>query len=338
MRHAAKVAEGAPFSGVPAGCDALLSSEVDYAVTYNDDGFASIAFADHYLIGSAYSEYEALRCVNVDLSTGESFELDSVLTLTEDMANAWADDFLASDENAEFTLGLWGRDEFVRALRGEGAQDHGDRVSATFYVDPQGRIVLGVTFAVSDGEGSISRGWHDAVGVPARRAGEGEEAVGLLGPCDAARPEPPASSGARAAVRSLLVDARDGHAAQPFALFAGRGFHDRGRGLRNQREPFGVARMRILVVGVHARRERRVRARGNPVGFASSVNVTTAPASAGSPTRKSSTTSRLRASSCARRASARGRGHAPAARTRGARGRCSRETPPRQQPGAVGSR
>ena len=92
------------------------------------------AFADHYLIGSAYSEYEALRCVNVDLSTGESFELDSVLTLTEDMANAWADDFLASDENAEFTLGLWGRDEFVRALRGEGAQDHGDRVSATFYV------------------------------------------------------------------------------------------------------------------------------------------------------------------------------------------------------------
>lgn len=166
MRHAAKVAEGAPFSGVPAGCDALLSSEVDYAVTYNDDGFASIAFADHYLIGSAYSEYEALRCVNVDLSTGESFELDSVLTLTEDMANAWADDFLASDENAEFTLGLWGRDEFVRALRGEGAQDHGDRVSATFYVDPQGRIVLGVTFAVSDGEGSISRGWHDAV-VPA---------------------------------------------------------------------------------------------------------------------------------------------------------------------------
>ena len=28
------------------------------------------------------------------------------------------------------------------------------------------RIVLGVTFAASDGEGSISRGWHDAV-VPA---------------------------------------------------------------------------------------------------------------------------------------------------------------------------
>ena len=55
MRHAAKVAEGAPVSGVPAGCDALLSSEVDYAVTYDDDGFASIAFADHYLIGGAYS-------------------------------------------------------------------------------------------------------------------------------------------------------------------------------------------------------------------------------------------------------------------------------------------
>ena len=237
MRDAAKVAEGAPFSGAPAGCDALLSSEVDYAVTYNDDGFASIAFADHYLIGSAYSEHEALRCVNVDLSTGESFELDSVLTLTEDMANAWADDFLASDENAEFTLGLWGRDAgTVRAPSGRGSTGPRRPRVRDVLCRPARKDRAGRDLRRQRRRRRRLRGWHDAV-VPADVLEKAKKQSAFWDLLERRRPEPPASSGARAAVRSLLVDARDGHDAQPFALFAGRGFHDRGRGLRDQADP-----------------------------------------------------------------------------------------------------
>ncbi|MFR2588043.1 MAG: hypothetical protein ACLS9I_09115 [Adlercreutzia equolifaciens] len=68
---------------------------------------------------------------------------------------------LASDENAEFTLGLWGR--FVRA---SGARHRPRRPRVRDVLcRPARKDRAGRDFAVSDGEGNISRG-YDAV-VPA---------------------------------------------------------------------------------------------------------------------------------------------------------------------------
>lgn len=150
------------YSGIPADCDALISSEVDYAITYNTDSFISIAFSDNYCIGSWYSEFVMLRCVNVNLETGEVYELESVLTVTEDIAEHWVDTFLAASDHGEFAIGLWGREEFVRTIMGQGTGDHNDRMSTTFFVDAEGNVNLGVTFAASDGQGSLVRSWWDA--------------------------------------------------------------------------------------------------------------------------------------------------------------------------------
>lgn len=149
--------------------DALLSSHVTWAVTYNTDDFVSVSFSDDYCIGSYAGEYLRLRCVNMNLRTGETYAFDDVLTMNEEIAQRFVDTLAVNNgtdldgdgvigDDESFSVAIIGRDEWVSALMGEG--DYADRVALDVFVDEKGRANLGVTYWLGNDKG-IVRGWWD---------------------------------------------------------------------------------------------------------------------------------------------------------------------------------
>ena len=142
--------------GVPKAVDAILESDVDYAISYNNEDFISICFSDEYSIGSWAGGFVSLRTVNVNLKTGEVYTLDDVLNINDEIAAAFIDNLAKYDGgNAEKTAG---RDSFIGALQGKGSE--ADNVSTTFYIDGNGKVNFGATYRFASSE-SMARGWWD---------------------------------------------------------------------------------------------------------------------------------------------------------------------------------
>ncbi len=142
--------------GVPKSVDAILESEVDYAISYNNDDFISICFSDEYSIGSWMGGFISLRTVNVNLKTGEIYTIDDVLEINDEIAAAFIDNLSKYDEgNAEQSAG---RDNFIGALQGKGSA--ANNVSTTFYIDGNGKVNFGATYSFT-GKETVARGWWD---------------------------------------------------------------------------------------------------------------------------------------------------------------------------------
>lgn len=156
--------------GVPEDADALLSSDVTWAVTYNNEDFISVSFSDSFCIGSFSGEYLRLRCVNANLKTGEVYTFDDVMRMDETIAARFVDTLLVNageDDNGDgqvtedecFSVSIIGRQAWIDALMGRG--DYAHRVVPTFFVDEKGRVNLGVSYWLGNDNG-IVRGWWDA--------------------------------------------------------------------------------------------------------------------------------------------------------------------------------
>lgn len=155
----------------PEGADLLLSSDVDYAISYNNDRFVSVCFSDTYYLGNFSFGRVVLRTVNVDLQTGERYTLDDVLRVDDALAHAFVDnlvrhggidkneDGLLSDDEC-LTVRIGTREALVDALKGSGELAEEGRVDTVLFVDGDGRPNLGANYWVSSGAG-IVRGWWD---------------------------------------------------------------------------------------------------------------------------------------------------------------------------------
>ncbi len=164
------VVEDVDPGDVTEGADALLESTVDYAVTYNDENLLSVCYSDVYYLGSYALGFCSLRTVNINLKTGEVYELDDVLTVDEQIARSFVDNLVRTDgedENGDgtivdrecFTIALCGRDAFEQALQGTG-ELAGKRVVTCLFIDGNGQPNLGVTYWISGSRGFV-RGWWD---------------------------------------------------------------------------------------------------------------------------------------------------------------------------------
>ena len=149
--------------------DCFLQSHVTYAVSYNTEDFISVCFSDNFCMGSILLEFVELRTVNVNLKTGEVYELDDALEVDEEIANSFLDNLVLKtghDENGDgvitddecLPVSIAGREDFVAALRGEGPW--AERVQTCLFVDGEGKPNLGATYWVSNDDG-IARGWWD---------------------------------------------------------------------------------------------------------------------------------------------------------------------------------
>ncbi len=149
--------------------DVELMSKVTYAITYNTDDFISISFSDDFEMGSSAGEYMQLRTVNINLKTGEVYQLDDVLTLNEDIAKSFTDNlvkFDGSDENGDgqisddesLAIKILGRDEFQKGFLGQG--DNANRFANCFFVDGNGKVNVGSSMWLG-GDAGVWRGWWD---------------------------------------------------------------------------------------------------------------------------------------------------------------------------------
>ena len=141
------------------------------AVTYNTEDFVSVSFSDLCHVGAGYSDLISLKCVNVNLKTGVVYTIDDVLTMNEAMANRFVDALVENageDDNGDgvptedecLSVSVIGRDEWVKALLGEG--DYATRVTPTFFVDENGRFNLAASYGLNkEGKGFVY-GWWDA--------------------------------------------------------------------------------------------------------------------------------------------------------------------------------
>lgn len=166
------IASAAEFEGTgSAGRPAMpLRDEVTYAITYNNANFVSVSFSDICHVGSYSVAFISLRCVNMNLKTGELYDVDDVLKIDEPIANAFVDALVANageDTNEDgvatedecYSVNVIGREEWVRALMGEG--QYVSRISPTFFVDEKGRVNLAASYGLS-GDKGIIHGWWDA--------------------------------------------------------------------------------------------------------------------------------------------------------------------------------
>lgn len=141
------------------------------AVTYNTEDFVSVSFSDLCHVGTGYSDLISLKCVNVNLKTGQVYTLDDVLTLNEPIANAFVDALVQNageDDNGDgeatedecLSVSVIGREAWVQALMGEG--DYATRVTPTFFVDEKGRFNLAASYGLSNERKGYVYGWWDA--------------------------------------------------------------------------------------------------------------------------------------------------------------------------------
>ena len=167
-----RMTEGQEYNmGVSEGADALLSSTVEYAVSYNDDNLLSVCFSDNYMIGNYYAEFLELRTVNINLQTGETYVLDDVLTVDDAIANSFVNNlvrYTGEDTNEDgkvtddecFGVSLVGREALVEALQGRGELVP-NRVKTCLFIDGNGKPNLGVTYWLSKDDIGFTRGWWD---------------------------------------------------------------------------------------------------------------------------------------------------------------------------------
>lgn len=178
IRQMVGMAEGRSTTGaVPAaGRDLVLASVVDYAVTYNNEHFISVCYSDQCYLGSPSMSLISLRTVNVNLDTGESYEIEDVMGVDEAIATTFVDNLVQTsgeDANGDgrigddecLTLVIAGREQLVAALQGKG--ELANRVSTCFFVDGNGHVNLGANYWV-ERDGAYVRGWWD-VTVPSEQ-------------------------------------------------------------------------------------------------------------------------------------------------------------------------
>lgn len=155
---------------ITTGADAYLMSQVDYAVTYNDENLISVCFSDSFCAGSLLAQFIELRTVNINLQTGEVYVLDDALNVNESIATSFVDNLVQTsgvDENQDgviedsecSTVVLAGRDALIEALQGRGELAE-KRIRTCLFIDGNGKPNLGVNYWVS-GDDAFVRGWWD---------------------------------------------------------------------------------------------------------------------------------------------------------------------------------
>ena len=142
---------------VEEGEDIYVSDTAEYVVSYNSDHLVSICWSHNLMTGSVFTETLRLETLNIDLDTGETYELADVLEVNEAQATAWVDNLLRFDSGID-TQGMFGRDAMIQGVMGQG--EWAGRTRTTIFVDADGTPNLGVSFMYGNDSG-ILRGWWD---------------------------------------------------------------------------------------------------------------------------------------------------------------------------------
>jgi hypothetical protein len=136
----------------------IIWSLVDCYVTYNDENMISIAFNDHYYIGSFYGEFIDARAITIDLTTGEEYRwTEAILEVDQSFVDKWLLRAWEVEDNT-FFLKTQPREDFWAILTND--ENYTNRYFTTFFVDNTDDICVLVTYHMGI-DGKIARGWAD---------------------------------------------------------------------------------------------------------------------------------------------------------------------------------
>lgn len=133
-----------------------IISEVSYQVTYLSDDFISVVFEDCYCAGDYSMQYIDMRSCNINLKTGESYELSQIVNANEKLAEDFQEKL---DDKYQYNDVIYGIDteEYESMLSGEKEQDD----SFMGYYRTEDGIQMYVSFHYFTQESSLV-GWLTA--------------------------------------------------------------------------------------------------------------------------------------------------------------------------------
>lgn len=131
-----------------------LASYVDYEITYMSNEVICVAFEDHYFEGTIYYECFDLRTRVINLSTGESYELEEIITHDTALDESYYEKLC--DLNESFREALAFDSEKAGATLGGECPE--GRFYSNFIVSKSG-VKLNLTYHYGD-EKRIMRGWE----------------------------------------------------------------------------------------------------------------------------------------------------------------------------------
>ena len=140
------------------GGKTYIASHVTSYITYNDEHLLSIAFVDHYFMGSIYGEFLDMRTLNVNLDTGEAYTIDDILEPDESTATQWLADTKNEEDGGDYFTKEVSASMLTKILQND------DRISnryfSNFFVDGNKSIEIGVTYHFKSNDGDrIAHGW-----------------------------------------------------------------------------------------------------------------------------------------------------------------------------------
>lgn len=94
------------------------TSFVDYNITYMDENLISVVFNEYYSYGSSDKEYDNLITCNINLQTGESYDLKDVFAVDETLASSYLEKLKNDDPSVQGVIGLTIEDA-VNILQGK---------------------------------------------------------------------------------------------------------------------------------------------------------------------------------------------------------------------------
>ena len=131
----------------------VLSSGVNYKITYASKDLLCVVFEDHYLAGSTKKSYVDLRTRTFNLNDGSVCEMEDLITLSDDFMNTWLSRAKEEAKGSAVFANLK-RDQFRKIFQGE---QIGNRYFDAFFLD-LGGAQFGLTYHCENGA-NPQHGW-----------------------------------------------------------------------------------------------------------------------------------------------------------------------------------
>lgn len=133
-----------------------LVSFVDYNTSYMSNSFASILFEDKSYKGDYSTSYIELRAQNINLATGENYQVKDIVTLNKAFMERWYEIMNQEAPNAAALLGVT-MEEFQKILEGTLVTANDTSYAPSFFVF-DGGMEIGFHYKAETGDS----GWITA--------------------------------------------------------------------------------------------------------------------------------------------------------------------------------
>lgn len=125
--------------------EAVVASQVNYKVTYQDENLLCVAFEDYYSVGNYNNIRVGLRSVVANVKSGEIYDLKDVISTNHTFANMWKEEAMDHYPENGF-VNVYDAKELEHFFEGDSGEE---RISPIFMLTGEG-IEIGFEYVTED--------------------------------------------------------------------------------------------------------------------------------------------------------------------------------------------